>query len=251
MIPFKILFVEDDQSIDFLVSRYKFWEKNEYRIEDIARNGKEALELLEKNTYDIVVTDIRMPIMDGMQLFHCIKERAYAVYVILASNYSDFTYAKQGIRLGAVDYIEKPYTEEKLITALELARSKMIEEEGDKNIEQGGGCDLFQVEDKVVQKMIQLIHRHVNREGILDILSEEMALSKDYLGKLFKNGTGITVSEYFMIVKMEQAKRLLKHSHKKVYEISLELGYTTVDYFTKLFKKYTGTTPSQFRKESR
>lgn len=248
MIPFKILLVEDDPSIGFLVARYKIWKTGEYVIKAIAKNGKEALELLERENYDIVITDIRMPVMDGMQLFHHIKEAHGEVCVILASTYSDFTYAKEGIRLGAVDYIEKPYTEEKLVTALKLAQSKMQPKKQDNTTEEVPLDYKIYSEDKVVQKMIQIIHQHVNEESILDVLSQQMELSKDYLGKLFKNGTGITISEYFMIVKMEEAKRMLSYSNKKVYEISLELGYTTVDYFTKLFKKYTGVTPTQFKK---
>lgn len=118
---YDILFVDDDTAIDFLVARYKLWKKGQMQIRDVARNGKEALKLLEENSYDFVVTDIRMPVMDGMELLRAIREKKLAVRVILASNYSDFKYAREGLRLGAVDYIEKPYSEEKLEEALELA----------------------------------------------------------------------------------------------------------------------------------
>ena len=81
-------------------------------------------------------------------------------------------------------------------------------------------------------------------------LAEELELSKDYIGKLFKNKIGITLNEYSTILKMEYGKKLLKTSNKKVYEISEELGYSTVDYFSKLFKNYTNLTPVQYRKKS-
>ena len=68
--------------------------------------------------------------------------------------------------------------------------------------------------------------------------------------KLFKNKIGITLNEYSTILKMEYGKKLLSGSNKKVYEISEELGYSTIDYFSKLFKNYTGFTPVQYRKKA-
>lgn len=118
---YDILFVDDDEAIGFIVSNYKIWEESEYRITSIAGNGRQAAELLEKNTYDLVITDIRMPVMDGLDLMRFIRERKVNICVVLASTYNDFEYAKEGMRLGAIEYIEKPFTEDKLNQALVYA----------------------------------------------------------------------------------------------------------------------------------
>ena len=104
--------------------------------------------------------------------------------------------------------------------------------------------------DSLINKICEIIIKNIGKDKLLDIIAEELELSKDYIGKLFKNKIGITLNEYSTILKMEYGKKLLKTSNKKVYEISEELGYSTVDYFSKLFKNYTNLTPVQYRKKS-
>lgn len=115
-----ILFVEDDTGLIFLLKRFHLWQEGAYRIKAVANDGREALKLLRQEQFQVVLTDIRMPVMDGIELLREIRKQQIQVQVILASDYSDFSYAKEGLRLGAVDYIEKPYTEEKLREAFRL-----------------------------------------------------------------------------------------------------------------------------------
>lgn len=324
---YQILFVEDDEDILFLISRYKLWRQGQYRIGGTAANGREALDKLAAAHYDLLITDIRMPVMDGLELCRRVRDLGYRIVIILASTYHDFAYAKEGMRLGAVEYIEKPFSEEKLAKALELAGrflgGNMLEDEiynrlMSKNqtaqqiardltgqlqavfpdiplmarreaaavlqgvyeklgkrapwLELMGSVSIYISEniledtsgvlqeyldiihryqlrkpDAVVQKMVSILKHNVCRPRLLDYLSEQMELSKDYMGKRFRNVVGITISEYCMRLKMEQAKAMLAGTTKKVYEISQELGYTTVDYFTGLFKSYTGVTPTAYR----
>ena len=327
---YRILFVEDDEAIRFLVSKYHFWKQSDFSVAGEAGNGKEALALMAQKTYDVVITDIRMPVMDGLELCRQMKRRGYEMPVILASTYSDFAYAKEGMRLGALEYIEKPYSCEKMEEALEIARN-YLEQNGDRQTEMlyhkllevtettgGIAAEIIKGEElrfqgqtlkvratlekqlelvleymgkqapwipvldkmdvcigervltdveRVLQELRYLIDRYhlekpdsmmvrittiisesVLQEHIQDIVAEEMGFSKDYLAKQFRGKIGITTSEYCMRVKMEYAKRLLKDTNKKVYEIGEELGYTTVDYFTRLFKNYTGCTPAYYRK---
>lgn len=327
MAMYQILFVEDDEDILFLISRYKLWRQGQYRIAGTATNGREALDKLAAARYDILITDIRMPVMDGLELCRRVRELGYRTIVILASTYHDFAYAKEGMRLGAVEYIEKPFSEEKLAEALELAGrflgGNTLEDEiydrlmhenqtarqmagyltGQMQavfpdiplmarretaavlqgvyaklvkrapwLELMGSVDIYIGEnipedtsrvlqeylnivnryqlrepDPVVQKMVSILKHNICRPRLLDYLSEQMELSKDYMGKRFRSIVGITISEYCTRLKMEQAKTMLTGTAKKVYEISGELGYTTVDYFTGLFKSYTGVTPTAYR----
>ena len=104
--------------------------------------------------------------------------------------------------------------------------------------------------DSLINNVSEVILKNIGKDKLLDIISKELQLSKDYIGKLFKNKIGITLNEYSTILKMEYGKKLLSGSNKKVYEISEELGYSTIDYFSKLFKNYTGFTPVQYRKKA-
>lgn len=338
---YKVLFVDDDETIGFIVSKMKVWENSNFKITRYAQNGKEALLVLEKESFDLIITDIRMPIVDGLELLENIRKRGDKTFLVLASTYSEFEYAKRGLQNGAIDYIIKPITEENL-KELFIRVEKLLKEKEDKpketnlkvskdridkwynlfinleetpknlkdkylkelndivkeekvifsellfegiwekivkvfpwlvkleNIEFLFKKESFEKEveekiyniqeiikkyklnnyDSLINNVSEVILKNIGKDKLLDIISEELQLSKDYIGKLFKNKIGITLNEYSTILKMEYGKKLLNGSNKKVYEISEELGYSTVDYFSKLFKNYTGFTPVQYRKKA-
>lgn len=338
---YKVLFVDDDDTIGFIVSKMKVWENSNFKITRYAQNGKEALAVLEKESFDLIITDIRMPIVDGLELLENIRKRGDKTFLVLASTYSEFEYAKRGLQNGAIDYIIKPITEESL-KELFIRVEKLLKEKEDKpketnlkvskdridkwynlfinleetpknlkdkylkelndivkeekvvfsellfegvwekivkvfpwvvkleNIEFLFREENFEEEveekisniqeivkkyklnnyDSLINNVSEVILKNIGKDKLLDIISEELQLSKDYIGKLFKNKIGITLNEYSTILKMEYGKKLLSGSNKKVYEISEELGYSTVDYFSKLFKNYTGFTPVQYRKKA-
>ena len=341
---YKILFIDDDETIEFIVSRMKIWESSNFKITRYAKNGMEALSILEKESFDLIITDIRMPIIDGLELLEDMRKRGDKTLLVLASTYSEFEYAKRGLQNGAIDYIIKPITEENLKelfirvekllkekesnleeskeTTLKVSKDRIdkwynlfinLEETPEnlqakylkelnnilkeekvifsellfegvweriikvfpwivklENIEFLFNEESFEEEvqekissiqeiikkyklnkyDSLINKICEIIIKNIGKDKLLDIIAEELELSKDYIGKLFKNKIGITLNEYSTILKMEYGKKLLKTSNKKVYEISEELGYSTVDYFSKLFKNYTGLTPVQYRKKS-
>lgn len=344
---YKILFIDDDETIEFIVSRMKIWENSNFKITRYAKNGMEALSILEKESFDLIITDIRMPIIDGLELLEDMRKRGDKTLLVLASTYSEFEYAKRGLQNGAIDYIIKPITEENLkelfIRVEKLLKEKESKVEKSKETTLKASNDridkwynlfvnleydsktlqktylkevsgIFQnesekiiifsellfegvwekitnifpwivqltdieflfseenfekeIEDKIeaiqeiikkyklnkydslINKICEIIIKNIGKDKLLDIIAEELELSKDYIGKLFKNKIGITLNEYSTILKMEYGKKLLKTTNKKVYEISEELGYSTVDYFSKLFKNYTSLTPVQYRKKS-
>jgi two-component system response regulator YesN len=120
---YRILAVDDREIFLTELKRLKLWgEKPEFKIVDTASNGKEALELLCKNSYDIVLSDIRMPVVDGLQLLREIQKDKLCPCVVILSEYSEFNYARQGIVLGAFDYIVKPANEETMIKLLNRAK---------------------------------------------------------------------------------------------------------------------------------
>lgn len=341
---YDILFVDDDESIGFIVSKFKLWENVNFKIKKQARNGKEALEILEKESFDLIITDIRMPIIDGLELVRDIREKGDGTAVILSSTHSDFEYAKKGLQLGAIDYIVKPFLEEDLIKTLSRLEELFLEKETkkltvdssiseskikqwyndiihyrkDKNqlvnefyreLEEvfpkqdevypklinsilseiwNNICNTFSwvtyvenfelafsdgqtspltiediVEslqfivnqyqlnkyDNIINRICSTIVKNIGSDSILDLVSLEVGLSKDYIGKLFRSKLGITMGEYCTLVKIQYAKKMLQHSNMKVYEISEFLGYSTVDYFSKLFKNKVGVTPIQYRKQ--
>lgn len=288
---YRVLFVDDDEAIGFLVARYRIWKTAGFELADFAYNGREALEKLSAGGIDLIITDIRMPVMNGLDLLRRIREKGYPAIVILASTYQDFTYAKEGIRLGAVEYLEKPYSEEKVAEALRLAEDYLGQEredaperywhallegedpaqladslcrEAQERYPQDGERmrrDVAGLLEKVYQKMCEqapwlkvidkkdfiiggrpaeeaeeifkelqwkikqyglrspdvmavriarLIEEYLVSDHLQDILAEKLELSKDYIAKLFRGRSGMTISEYTTLLKMEKAKELLR-----------------------------------------
>ena len=116
-----------DESKDFLdeIKRFNIWNNNTgFEIIDVALNGKEALNLLNNNAYDIVITDVKVPIIDGIELLREIKKKHLSKCVIFLIEYTDFCYTRQAIILGAFDYLAKPVTEKDIIEVLN--RSKLF-----------------------------------------------------------------------------------------------------------------------------
>lgn len=119
---YKVMIVDDMDVVRLEVKRLKLWgEKSGFIISEEARNGHEALLKLEKSSVDMVITDIKMPKIDGIELLRDIVKRNLCSCVVLLSDFSEFEYARQGIILGAFDYVAKPVVEEDFECLLQRA----------------------------------------------------------------------------------------------------------------------------------
>ena len=124
---YQILLVDDDFALRYVYRRMKIWEEMGFVIKDEASNGKEAYDLLQKNTYDVVITDIRMPVLDGIGLLKKMQEHRIMPYTILLSSYNEFEYARQALLLGASDFVVKPVKEETIREAMIRAKQNIEE----------------------------------------------------------------------------------------------------------------------------
>ena len=115
---YRILLVEDDEALRYVYARMHAWQENGFCLAAQAANGKQALEQLDKERFDLIVTDIRMPFIDGLELLRELRRRGIQTPVILVSSYGEFEYAREGLVLGAFDYIVKPFREEQLNAVL-------------------------------------------------------------------------------------------------------------------------------------
>ena len=128
------LIVDDREIFLSELKRLKVWgEISGFEITGKANNGKQALELLQTKSFDLVLTDIRMPVIDGLQLLREIKKENLCSCVVFLSEHSEFHYARQGIVLGAFDYLVKPVSEEDLLELLKRATSHLAANQLDPN----------------------------------------------------------------------------------------------------------------------
>lgn len=250
---YRVLIVEDDTALRFLCRQMKEWKEYGFAVLAEASNGKEALELLKTQSFDLIMTDIRMPFMDGLELLEKLQEMKYPAFTVLVSSYDEFEYARKGMVLGCQDFLVKPISNKKLGEVLERISHTMKEqgkqEECDELLNQvlqalGVAVD----KQGFLYRLCDYLTKHMEENVTMEDAAEYMNLSKDYLGKNVKHYSGRTFPALYTFMKMEYAKQLLETESYKTYEISRILGYSSPDYFTKIFKEYTGTTPRKYRK---
>ncbi|HYE11105.1 MAG TPA: response regulator [Patescibacteria group bacterium] len=169
----KVMIVDDMDIIRRELKRLKLWgEETGFAISDEAKNGHEALEKLMKNPVDLVITDIRMPKIDGIELLKRITAEKLCTCVVLISDHSEFNYARQGLVLGAFDYMVKPVDEEELKKLLQRARDFIME----KKIEQ----QKIQQLEKSLQEKLEVYFPHSEIKQLVELMKVRDVRTKEY-----------------------------------------------------------------------
>lgn len=243
----KVLIVDDEELLRKGLLALVDWNFYGFEIVGEASNGAEALQFMENHEVHVIITDIRMPVMDGIKLMEEVQARFPFCKIIVVSGYDDFNYAKAAIECGAVSYILKPMEEEDIIRVLEKTKKEF--EKNVAEIINNKGIEFYKSVsgNKLFEDIKQYINDNYSAKLSLEDISEKFFISKSHLCKLFKDETGMTFKNYLNKIRVEKAKELLRNSYDKVYEICYKLGFEDCSYFVKLFKEMTGVTPMEFR----
>lgn len=358
----KVMIVDDLEVFRRQIRRLPLWKENmQFELSFEASDGVEALKILDHHSVDLVITDIKMPRMDGMELLKEVRLKNLPCCVVFLSDYGEFNFAKEAIQNGIFDYLVKPVKDDELIalllkvekylvkSELEALEKKRLEEkvletvslyypsesvklllkkiaEGEEealmemktlinstffameedllrtglilekvhseileglaaeypwffrlySLENFNGIkfsrhgDISTMENEAVnfiRKILCGINFFLPGEGtntlVRDILNyilvnmeekltleqitAQFFLSKNHVGDIFKDETGLTVGEYLFRLRIQRAKILLQDDDLRSYEIAEKLGYQSTEYFGRQFKKATGYTPSEYR----
>ena len=229
----RVFCIDDDHPI--LQSLRSFpWERYRSVWVGEATNGRKALEEIKNQKIDIVLTDIVMPGIDGLEFIGRAKEFLPDASFLILSSYCDFDYARKAMRYGVTDYLIKgEYTDDELGEIL-LRLNPEQEEDHD-----------FRYE---IQESIKILRENYQTNLSLENVAEKVGLSPNYFGNLFYQQTGMRFRDYLTQIRMERARELLLYSPLKVYEISEQVGIKNPQYFCILFQKYYGMSPGQLRK---
>ncbi len=238
------IFLADDE-IWVIMGLKKLIEKigAPFQVVGEASNGVMALEEIEKKKPDVLITDIRMPGMDGLELMKEIRKKKLDTKVVLVSGYAEFDYAQKAIRMGAVDYLLKPVEAETFAKVLENLE-KMLDERGGKQEEQPEEI----LNPSALENIVEEIQSRYNENITLTGFSEKHNISAGHLSNLLKERLGMSFSEYITAKRVQKAKELLADERLSVEKVANEVGYKDYFYFTKVFKKAVGISPSKYRK---
>lgn len=259
----RLLIAEDEELARHELESTVPWEDWGYVLVGAAEDGVRALELIHERHAEIVLTDIRMPGMDGMALMRALADAVppapQPLFVIL-SGHADFAYAREALRLGAFDYLVKPIDDGELEATMNRAALEIQARS------HAASLELAARDDKAVSIVRELIQDRAVGSGdayieaalsdiaaryMLDLsadaVAERLKISGDHLTRLFKRATGLTFSEYLTRFRMRRAMELLRDPSVRIGEVADLCGYRDARYFSTLFRQTVGLTPSEFR----
>ncbi|HEY8938293.1 MAG TPA: two-component regulator propeller domain-containing protein [Cyclobacteriaceae bacterium] len=244
----KLLLVEDDDDLRFyLKDNLKF----QYKIYE-ARNGEEGWSQVMSIHPDLIVSDIMMPEMNGIDL--CVKiktdERVSHIPVILLTARSNEQQHLEGLKVGAEDYITKPFNFEVLEARIEnlLARQQKSQKSLRKTLDvKASELQITPLDEKFIEKAIKCVEKNVSSTSFsVEDLGEELGISRAYVFKKIQVLTGKTPLEFIRTIRLQHAAQLLEKSQLSVREVAYKVGFNSPKYFTKYFKEQFNVLPSNY-----
>ncbi|GAA3408964.1 response regulator [Paenibacillus hodogayensis] len=235
----KVVIADDEVPIRQSLRMFP-WDRHGFELAGEARHGQEALDLCSGIKHGIVVTDIVMPVMDGLRMTRLLKERQPDFQVILLTCHSEFDYAREALALGAIQYLLKgTLRDQELLEALNKAKARLPVPAVD-----GQGETEKRYE---IRHALEYIRDHLGEPFDLPDVAASVGLSANYFGQLFRRETGERFQDYVKRNRLEKAAHLLRYSHLKVYEVAAETGFPNYRYFTDVFCRQYGRSPSEYR----
>lgn len=266
------ILIADDEPIERMVVAKKVTKFFPEQFELVqVENGREVLEMFDKNPCHIALLDIEMPGVNGLEAAEQLRKQNQECEIIFLTAFDEFHYAKKAISVRAIEYLLKPVNEEELITAIEEAVNRIEEREAliDKatgkrksDLEnlgtthtEGASEDVLSEDDTLNNVRLHAIAEHIRTYVEMhyqeDVSVQDVAglfhYSDAYFCKIFKQCFEKSFIVYLSELRIEKAKELLADVSVNVKDISTRVGYRDSNYFTKVFKRNTGETPSEYR----
>lgn len=240
---YNVMLVEDEKKIQEGLKIMIEEVIGSYRVTAEAEHGFAALELLRMQSVDLLITDIRMPQMNGIELLRHVRGLYPSLPVLIISGHEDFTYAKAAMRHNASDYILKPVDRIELSHFLLNLKARLDRERA---VEMPNAEAAH--EDLTIRRVKELVVSCLDQDVSLPFIAEQVHLNHQYLSTLFKVKTGQNYSDYVTACRMSKAKELLTHTHLKIYEVANLCGYASANHFMAVFRQHCGAKPTEYRK---
>lgn len=252
---YKVLIAEDEDIIRKGILFTFPWSEMDCCVVGEARNGQEGIDAIKNMRPDIVIADINMPIIDGLEMIkNTINKYEYSA--IILSGYSEFEYAKEAIEYGVIGYLLKPLQEEEMKEAINRAKkeieakkaylSKLSTKEEWKGISILKDYNAAIVEDRIVKDMLQFIYDNYQNKVTMQDLVLQLNYSETLLNNKFKKSVGTTFIDYLNRYRIQKAIAMMKDGTLSLQEIAWRCGIGYYKYFRTVFQKYVGCSPKEY-----
>ncbi|EMS73971.1 response regulator transcription factor [Ruminiclostridium cellobioparum] len=250
---FNILIVDDEEIIRKGLTKLIELSNSNFRVAGEASDGKKGLELAIKLNPDVVIVDVEMPLMNGLEMIDMIMKTESGTKFIVLSAHTDYRYTRHAIKSGVVDYLMKPVNRFELSDLLksiekDIESEKSCRDTASRQKDEGaGGGEEPRSERKTIEAAKEYINKNFFNSISLESVARHVHMNTNYFSSLFKKETGENFIDYLTKVRVEKAKTLLANPNLKIHEICQIVGYYSTKHFARLFKEMVGMTPSEYR----
>lgn len=220
-----------------------------------AEHGRAAVEIAVLWEADLILMDIEMPGVNGLEAARQILGQRPQTKIIFVTAYSLFSYAHEAVHLGACDYILKPVDPDEVEASVRRAiaqadAQRQLEELARENERQAAEADDADKTPLMIARVKTYLQHNYMNELSLDQVSDILKISPSYLSVCFKKALGVGFQDYLTDLRIQAAKELLADPLRPSAEVARLVGYESASYFTRAFKKKTGLTPTEYRRQA-
>jgi YesN/AraC family two-component response regulator len=226
-----ILVVDDEAWITELLTR--LLTSRDFDVHT-ARDGSEALRQVDAHDYRLILLDLRMPGMDGIECLRQLKAQGCQAEIMMVTGYGDIPTAVEAISGGALDFIEKPFQPDELLAKIEETIARQNRKSAPHH-----------------DPVVAYIQQHSTKIGSRKDVAEHLGISLEQVSKRIQTHTSQTFRQFLHNCRLETAKQLLQTTDLDVSQISQRTGFQTVQHFSRVFRQYAGIPPQQYRLKSR
>jgi len=257
---YKLLIAEDESIVRNGILRAIDWQEIGFEICGAAEDGLEALEMIRQHNPDVLITDIKMPGMTGLELLHALNAENRPVHAVILTGYADFEYARQAIQERAFGYVLKMDVMEELPKVMRRLRSELdqqaqpdahaVMDELRRKTAASTDAVLDGLRGSPMEQAVAYVLEHYTERLRMEDVAQRFYMNPAYFSRAFKQKTGEGFSEMTNRLRMNWARELLENSSMRVADVARAAGYTDLKHFTAQFKKQFDKTPSQCRGEA-
>ena len=245
---YRVILVDDERLIIRGLSSVVPWAELGCEVAGVAYDGKSGLELIRSLNPDIVMTDIRMPNMDGLTMLAAIRSEYPQIQTAVLTAYRDFDYARQALTLGVCRYLLKPSNLDELKETIRLMVSRLDtmpeprEEQEEETVHAAG--------NHLVRAALAYIREHCSEQHLsLGEVADHVYVSQWHLSKLLNRETEQSFFDLLGSMRISRAKELLSDASMRIQDVAEATGFSDVAHFSRSFKRFAGCTPGEYRNQ--
>lgn len=245
---YRVILVDDERLIVRGLSSVVPWAEFSCEIAGTAYDGKTGLELIRTVRPDIVLTDIRMPNMDGLTMLAALRSEFPEIQTTVLTAYRDFEYARQAITLGVCRYLLKPSNLDELKEAVQMMVSRLDARPAQKEPAEEAAAQ--EAGNRLVRAALAFMKEHCTEQHLsLGEVADHVYVSQWHLSKLLNRETGQSFFDLLGSLRIGRAKELLADPSMRVHEVAEATGFSDVGHFSRSFKRFAGCTPGEYRNQ--